>query len=50
MPYGTPDSEVKKPTKFLLELKNNIGDTTRAKGVAFSVPEPSLRLRLDYQR
>ena len=49
-PFGTPDSEVKKPTKFLLELKDNIGDTTRAKGVAFSVPNPSLRVRLDCQR
>lgn len=49
-PFGTPDTEVKKPTKFLLELKDNIGDSTRAKGVAFSVPNPSLRVRLDCQK
>jgi len=49
-PFGTPDAEIKKPVKFLLELKDNIGDSTRAKGVAFSVPNPSLRVRLDRQR
>lgn len=46
-PFGTPDAEIKKPVKFLLELKDNIGDSTRARGVAFSVPNPSLRVRLD---
>ena len=49
-PFGTLDAQVRKPVKFLLELKDNIGDSTRAKGVAFTVPNPSLRVRLDCQK
>jgi hypothetical protein len=49
-PFGTPDSAVQKPIKFLLEIQNKIGDSTRAKGVAFNVPNPSLRVRLDCQK
>ncbi len=49
-PFGTPDAQVKKPMKFLLEFPAKIGDSTRAKGVAFSVPNPSLRVRLDCQK
>ncbi len=50
-PLGTPDSAVKSPTKFLFEIDpKGIGDSTRAKGVAFTVPNPSLRVRLDCQK
>ncbi len=50
-PFGTADSAIKTPTKFLLELNpKSIGDSTKAKGVAFSVPNPSLRVRLDCQK
>jgi hypothetical protein len=39
---------VQKPVKFLFEVNpKGIGDSTRARGVAFSVPNPSLRVRLD---
>ncbi len=50
-PFGTPEETVKPPTKFLLEIDaKGIGDSTKAKGVAFSVPNPSLRVRLDCQK
>ncbi len=50
-PFGTLEGAVKTPTKFLLELNpKGIGDSTRAKGVAFTVPNPSLRVRLDCQK
>jgi hypothetical protein len=50
-PFGTSADAVKTPTKFLLEVNpKGIGDSTRAKGVAFSVPNPSLRVRLDCQK
>jgi hypothetical protein len=50
-PFGTLESTVKTPTKFLLELNPKaIGDSTKAKGVAFNVPNPSLRVRLDCQK
>ena len=50
-PMGTPVSAIQTPVKFLLEIDpKGIGDSTRAKGVAFSVPNPSLRVRLDCQR
>jgi hypothetical protein len=48
---GTLEENVKRPTKFLLEINpKGIGDSTKAKGVAFSVPNPSLRVRLDCQK
>jgi hypothetical protein len=50
-PFGTAESAAQKPVKFLLEIDpKGIGDSTRAKGVAFSVPNPSLRVRLDCQK
>jgi hypothetical protein len=50
-PFGTKEDAVKTPIKFLLEINaKGIGDSTRAKGVAFSVPNPSLRIRLDCQK
>ncbi len=49
-PFGTLENAVKTPTKFLLELSRTIGDSTRAKGVNFTVPNPSLRVRLDCQK
>ena len=50
-PFGTPEETVKPPTKFLLEIDpKGIGDSTKAKGVAFTVPNPSLRVRLDCQK
>jgi hypothetical protein len=50
-PTGTTEDAVKTPVKFLLEINPKLmGDSTRAKGVAFSVPNPSLRIRLDCQK
>jgi hypothetical protein len=50
-PTGTFEENVKTPTKFLLEINlNGIGDSTKAKGVGFTVPNPSLRVRLDCQK
>jgi hypothetical protein len=49
-PFGTLETAMKTPTKFLLELSRPIGDSTRASGVKFSVPNPSLRVRLDCQK
>ncbi len=50
-PLGTSADAIKTPTKFLLEVDpKGIGDSTRAKGVAFTVPNPSLRVRLDCQK
>jgi hypothetical protein len=50
-PFGTPEETVKTPTKFLLEIDpKGIWDSTKAKGVAFTVPNPSFRVRLDCQR
>ena len=41
----------RQPTKLLIELaKGGIGDSTRAKGVAFTVPNPSLRIDLTCTR
>ena len=50
-PFGTKEDAVKTPVKFLLEINPKLmGDSTRAKGVAFSVPNPSLRIKLDCQK
>jgi hypothetical protein len=50
-PFGTAENKVQKPVKFLFEVDpKGIGDSTRARGVAFSVPNPSLRVRLDCQK
>jgi hypothetical protein len=50
-PLGTTADAIKTPTKFLLEVDpKGIGDSTRAKRVAFTVPNPSLRVRLDCQK
>ncbi len=50
-PFGMVENAVKTPTKFLLEFNpKGIGDSTKAKGVAFTVPNPSLRVRLDCQK
>lgn len=48
-PFGTTD--IKTPVKFLLELSpKGIGDSTKAKGVAFNTSNPSLRVKLDCQK
>jgi hypothetical protein len=50
-PFGTKEDAVKTPVKFLLEINpKGIGDSTKAKGVMFTVPNPSLRVRLDCQK
>lgn len=50
-PFGTAQDKVQTPTKFLFEIDpKGIGDSTRAKGVSFSVPNPSLRVKLDCQK
>jgi hypothetical protein len=49
-PFVMAENAIKTPTKFLLELIRPIGDSTKAKGVAFTVPNPSLRVRLDCQK
>lgn len=46
-PLGTSASSLKAPTKLLIELDpKGIGDSTRAKGVAFNTPAPSFRIDL----
>jgi hypothetical protein len=48
-PLGTSNPPT--PSKFLLEVNSSrLGDSTRAKGVAFNTPNPSLRVRLDCQK
>ena len=50
-PFGTKEDAVKTPVKFLLEINvKGIGDSTKAKGVVFTVPNPSLRVKLDCQK
>jgi hypothetical protein len=49
-PSSTSENAVQKPTKLLLEIGKTIGDSTKAKGVGFTVPNPSLRVRLDFQK
>ena len=50
-PFGTKEDALKTPVKFLLEINaKGIGDSTKAKGVAFTVANPSLRVRLDCQK
>ena len=46
-PYPAP-ATLQTPVKFLLEVDSKgVGDSTRAKGVAFSSANPSFRVRLD---
>ena len=48
---GTASDAIKTPTKFLLEVgAKGIGFTPSQQGVAFTVPNPSFRVRLDCQR
>jgi hypothetical protein len=50
-PSGTAEDAIKTPVKFLLEVSaKGIGFTPSQQGVAFSVPNPSFRVRLDCQR
>jgi hypothetical protein len=50
-PAGTASDAVKTPVKFLLEVNaKGIGFTPSQQGVAFTVANPSLRVRLDCQR
>jgi hypothetical protein len=50
-PSGTGSDAIKTPTKFLLEIgAKGIGFTPSQQGVAFSVANPSFRVRLDCQR
>jgi hypothetical protein len=50
-PFGTAQTSIKTPNKFLLEVNpKGIGDSTRAKGVAFTSASPSFRIKLDCQK
>ena len=50
-PSGTASDAIKTPTKFLLEVSaKGIGFTPSQQGVAFTVANPSFRVRLDCQR
>ena len=50
-PSATAADAVKTPTKFLLEVSaKGIGFTPSQQGVAFTVPNPSFRVRFDCQR
>ena len=50
-PSGTAADAIKTPTKFLLEVSaKGIGFTPSQQGVAFTVANPSFRVRLDCQR
>ena len=50
-PLGTAADTIKTPTKFLLEVDpKGIGNTPSQQGVAFSVPNPSFRVKLDCQK
>jgi hypothetical protein len=50
-PSGTAPDAIKTPTKFLLEVSaKGIGFTPSQQGVAFTVANPSFRVRLDCQR
>lgn len=46
-PSGTPDTQVVRPSKFILQIDPRIPDY---EGVKYSVPDPSLRVRLDCSR
>jgi hypothetical protein len=46
--FGTLQSAVQPPTKFLLEINpKGFEDGMRKRGAVYSVPNPSLRIRLD---
>lgn len=50
-PSGTVPDAVKTPTKFLLEVDpKGIGFTPSQQGVAYTVPNPGFRVRLDCQK
>jgi hypothetical protein len=50
-PAGTTPDAIKTPVKFLLEVSaKGIGFTPSQQGVAFTVANPSFRVRLDCQR
>lgn len=50
-PFGTTDDQVQKPDKMLLEIKpEGIGASLRDGGLRYSVPNPSLRVKLDCQK
>jgi hypothetical protein len=50
-PSNTVPNAIKTPVKFLLEVSaKGIGFTPSQQGVAFTVPNPSFRVRLDCQR
>ena len=47
-PFGTPQDAVQPPAKLLLEMKpEDIGSSLQAAGLAYSTPNPSLRVHLD---
>jgi hypothetical protein len=50
-PFGTLEDAVKTPTKFLFAINpKGFEDGMRKRGAAYSVPNPSLRVRLDCQK
>jgi hypothetical protein len=50
-PFGTKEEDIKTPIKFLFQIDpSKMDKNTRASGVAYSVPNPSFRVRLDCQK
>jgi hypothetical protein len=46
--YGTKEADIKTPVKFLFQIDpSKIDKDVRSSGVAYSVPNPSFRIRLD---
>jgi hypothetical protein len=50
-PFDTKEEDIKTPVKFLFQIDpRNMDKNTRSSGVAYSVPNPSFRIRLDCQK
>ena len=49
--YGTKEADIKTPAKFLFQIDpSKMDKDVRSSGVAYSVPNPSFRIRLDCQK
>jgi hypothetical protein len=50
-PFGTKEADIKTPVKFLFQIDpSKMDKDVRSGGVAYSVPNPSFRIRLDCQK
>jgi hypothetical protein len=50
-PFDTKEEDIKTPVKFLFQIDpSKMDKSVRASGVAYSVPNPSFRVRLDCQK